>query len=93
MAEDAKEEGFVSLWDGKTLDGWKINENDKSWKIEDAALLQRRSQPYLLRRQRSTLQELPLQDRSNDEAVRTPASTSTRSIKTAAGRSSATKPR
>lgn len=39
VAEDAKEEGFVSLWDGKTLDGWKINENDKSWKIEDGALV------------------------------------------------------
>ena len=38
-AEDAKEEGFVSLWDGKTLDGWKINENEKSWKIEDGALV------------------------------------------------------
>jgi hypothetical protein len=39
VAEDAKEEGFVSLWDGKTLDGWKINENEKSWKIENGELV------------------------------------------------------
>jgi hypothetical protein len=37
--DDAQEEGFVSLWDGKSLDGWKINENADSWKIVDGALV------------------------------------------------------
>jgi hypothetical protein len=35
----AEEEGFVSLWDGKTLDGWKINENPDSWSIRDGAIV------------------------------------------------------
>lgn len=34
-----KEEGFTQLWDGKTLNGWKINESPESWKIEDGAIV------------------------------------------------------
>ncbi len=30
---------FVDLFDGKSLDGWKINENPKSWAIEDGCLV------------------------------------------------------
>jgi hypothetical protein len=42
-AEDKKEtkadeEGFVSLYNGKDFTGWKINENEKSWSIEDGAI-------------------------------------------------------
>ncbi|HCS54562.1 DUF1080 domain-containing protein [Rubinisphaera sp.] len=33
----AGEDGWVSLMDGKTFEGWKINENSDSWKIEDGA--------------------------------------------------------
>ncbi len=33
------EEGFKSLFDGKSMAGWKINENDKSWAIEDGAIV------------------------------------------------------
>ena len=37
-AEDKKDEdGFVSLTDGKSFKGWKINENEKSWSFEDGA--------------------------------------------------------
>jgi len=36
---DDKEEGFVSLWDGKTFENWKINENPGSWKIEDGEIV------------------------------------------------------
>lgn len=37
--EPAAEEGFVQLFDGKSFDGWKINENADSWKIEDGAIV------------------------------------------------------
>lgn len=33
------EEGFVSLWDGETFDGWKVNENPDSWSIRDGAIV------------------------------------------------------
>lgn len=32
------EEGFVSLFDGKTLDGWKVNESPAAFSIEDGAI-------------------------------------------------------
>jgi hypothetical protein len=32
------EEGFVSLFDGKTFDGWKINRAPESFAIEDGAI-------------------------------------------------------
>ena len=34
----AADDGFKSLFDGKTLDGWKINENKDAWSIEDGAI-------------------------------------------------------
>ena len=30
---------WISLFDGKTYDGWKANENTGSWKIEDGAFI------------------------------------------------------
>jgi hypothetical protein len=33
------EAGFVSLFDGKTMSGWKVNENPGSWKVEDGNLV------------------------------------------------------
>lgn len=32
------EPGFVSLFDGKTLDGWKVNESPEAFSIEDGAI-------------------------------------------------------
>lgn len=32
------EAGFVSLFDGKTLDGWKVNNNAEDFSIEDGAI-------------------------------------------------------
>ncbi len=26
-------DGWISMFDGKTLDGWKANENPESWKV------------------------------------------------------------
>jgi hypothetical protein len=36
---DEKTGEWKSLWDGKTLKGWKANENEDSWKVEDGALV------------------------------------------------------
>jgi hypothetical protein len=39
-AADAKnEEGFVSLFDGKTLDGWKANEKPEAFAVEDGCIV------------------------------------------------------
>jgi hypothetical protein len=31
--------GWTTMFNGQSLDGWKINENDNSWSIEDGALV------------------------------------------------------
>jgi len=35
---EPKEDGWIKMFDGKTLDGWKANENPKSWFIKDGML-------------------------------------------------------
>ena len=30
---------WTNMWDGITFDGWKVNENKESWKIEDGMLV------------------------------------------------------
>ena len=30
---------WTNMWDGVTFDGWKVNENKESWKIEDGTLV------------------------------------------------------
>lgn len=37
-AEPGTEAGFVPLFDGKTLDGWKVNEAQDAFSIEDGAI-------------------------------------------------------
>lgn len=37
LAEDEK--GWVSLFDGKSLDGWKISENPKSFAVQDGQIV------------------------------------------------------
>lgn len=32
-------EGWVTIFDGKSMDGWKINESQSSWKLTDGALV------------------------------------------------------
>ena len=32
-------DGWVSLFDGKTLDGWKVGENAASFKVEDGYIV------------------------------------------------------
>jgi|SaaInlStandDraft_1057018.scaffolds.fasta_scaffold02726_4 inosose dehydratase len=36
---DSDEKDFVSLWDGKSMNGWKINESPETWQIKDGALV------------------------------------------------------
>lgn len=38
-AQSHKEEGFVKLFDGKSLEGWKANENPESFKLEDGTIV------------------------------------------------------
>jgi hypothetical protein len=39
LQKDAKKKGWISLFDGKSLDGWKINENPATFKVEDGAIV------------------------------------------------------
>ena len=32
-------EGWTQMFDGKTMDGWKVNESPTSWKVEEGALV------------------------------------------------------
>jgi hypothetical protein len=42
------EPGFVSLWDGKTFNGWKMaTENTNTWKIEDGVMVTRGDRCHL----------------------------------------------
>ena len=38
-AAKEKEEGFVTIFDGKSLTGWKIGENPDSWTLKDGELI------------------------------------------------------
>jgi hypothetical protein len=40
-------DGFVQLFDGKSLDGWKINENPDSWKLKDGEILAKGERSHL----------------------------------------------
>ena len=37
--QDKNEEGFIQLFNGKDLSGWKANENDTTFKVEDGKLV------------------------------------------------------
>ncbi len=44
----AVEEGFTSIWDGESFDGWKIStENPDSWNIEDGVIVTRGPRAHL----------------------------------------------
>ncbi len=38
LSDEDKERGWVSIFDGKSLDGWKANEPYEGWIIEDGAI-------------------------------------------------------
>lgn len=39
LAAEPDGEGWVTIFDGTSLDGWKINERPETWKLEDGALI------------------------------------------------------
>src|SRR6185369_5050658 len=42
------EEGFVKIFDGKSLDGWKISHPEaKAWRVEDGAIVANGDQSHL----------------------------------------------
>ena len=48
QAADSPEPGFVSIFDGKTFDGWKsTTENSNTWKIEQGAFVTRGERSHL----------------------------------------------
>ncbi len=46
-APKSDDKGWITLFDGKTFDGWKINENKDTWKIVDGALVARGDRSHL----------------------------------------------
>jgi hypothetical protein len=49
IADDKKPaaDGWVSLFDGKTFDGWKVNENKESFSIQDGMLVVKGKRSHL----------------------------------------------
>ena len=46
-AAAAEESGFESLFDGKSLAGWKVNENPASWQVADGKIICRGPRSHL----------------------------------------------
>lgn len=43
----AKEDQWITIFDGNTLDGWKANENPESWSVEDGAIVAKGNRSHL----------------------------------------------
>ena len=43
----AGQQGWVSMFDGKTLNGWKASERPENWKVEDGAIVGRGDRSHL----------------------------------------------
>lgn len=46
-ADDTNGDGWVTIFDGKSFDGWQFSESPESWKIEDGALVAHGSRSHL----------------------------------------------
>jgi len=44
---NADEKKWLTMFDGKSLEGWKINENPKSWKVENGAIVSNGNRSHL----------------------------------------------
>lgn len=38
-ADSSQDEGWISIWDGETLDGWRASENRDSFSVEDGKIV------------------------------------------------------
>jgi hypothetical protein len=47
IAQDKKEEGFISLFNGKDLTGWKANESPETFKVEDGKIIANGNRSHL----------------------------------------------
>lgn len=47
LAQAADEAGFKTIFDGKNLDGWKINESPESWTLKDGAVVAKGPRSHL----------------------------------------------
>lgn len=43
----AEDDGFITIFDGTSYEGWKINETPESWKIEDGAFVANGNRSHL----------------------------------------------
>lgn len=39
VSKDKAEKGWIKMFDGKTLNGWKANENPEAWTVKDGAIV------------------------------------------------------
>jgi hypothetical protein len=46
-APKADKDGWITLFDGKTFDGWEINENKDSWAIEEGTIVAKGPRSHL----------------------------------------------
>ena len=46
-AASAEEGGWISMFDGKTLEGWKANERPENWTVEDGCIVGRGDRSHL----------------------------------------------
>ncbi len=47
LAADKDDEGWIELFDGKTLEGWKANENPECWSVEDGCIVGKDGRSHL----------------------------------------------
>jgi len=47
LSADDKDGEWIQMSDGKSFDGWKINENEKSWSIEEGAFVAKGPRSHL----------------------------------------------
>lgn len=46
-ASQASDDGWITLFDGETLDGWEANENPEDWTVEDGMIVGRGPRSHL----------------------------------------------
>ena len=47
LTAEPDKDGFVTIFDGKSMDGWKINESPESWTLKDGALVAKGNRSHI----------------------------------------------